>query len=99
MSPSSDKPESYEAAISELREILMKLERQDPDVDALAAQVERASTLIQFCKERVSKAEMKVNELMSPLSPDDEDADQGDQDADEDADESTDDDADEDDPF
>lgn len=49
-------PESYAAAAEELEALLQTLERDDVDVDQLAARVARASFLITWCRARLESA-------------------------------------------
>lgn len=62
-----DEPQSYEQAIDELRGILYQLEQEDTDVDQLGELVARAAVLIKFCRKRLNKAEMRVNEVIDSL--------------------------------
>ena len=64
----SPPPESYTAAMGELRSILAALEQEDADVEELAKHVERAGLLIAFCRERINHAEMRVEEVLASLS-------------------------------
>lgn len=56
-------PKSYAAATSELKEILASLEEGELDVDQIAEKVKRAYALIQFCKERIGKAEIEITRV------------------------------------
>ena len=66
----------YADAMRELDEILEELERDDLDVDVLAARVQRASELIQLCRGRIARAQADVDrvvtdlESLDPPSPD-----------------------------
>lgn len=55
---------TYAAAMAEIETILAKMNENNPDIDALAAQVRRAGELIRFCRERLLKAEQEVNEAL-----------------------------------
>lgn len=57
----------YAAALDELEDILGQLERPDVDVDVLAAQVERAAQLIEFCRERISRARHQIEQVVATL--------------------------------
>lgn len=69
---------TYAEAVAELDEILDRLEHDEPDVDRVAADVARASALIAHCRERISSARLRVDEVVGTLAPpsdgDDEDA-------------------------
>ena len=54
----------YAQALSELDDILGELESDDVDVDRLADHVERAQVLITLCRERIVKAQVRVDEIM-----------------------------------
>lgn len=58
-------PASYAAAELELEEILAALEDEAVDVDQLSGHVERAKTLITWCRQRVAQAELTVTELLA----------------------------------
>jgi len=60
----------YADAMTELEAILDDLESDDLDVDVLATRVERASTLIQLCRDRISAASVHVEQVVASLEPD-----------------------------
>jgi exodeoxyribonuclease VII small subunit len=63
--PASDAaPEGYAAALAELETILAELEDDHVDVDALAAKVKRASTLIEWCRGRIEAARVEVTRVV-----------------------------------
>lgn len=51
---------SYSEAISEIETILERFDREEFDVDTLAAHVKRATELITICREKLRKAEDDV---------------------------------------
>jgi len=57
----------YADAMRELDEILEELERDDLDVDVLAARVQRASELIQLCRGRIARAQADVDRVVTDL--------------------------------
>ncbi len=59
----------YPEALSELEAILDRLEHDEPDVDRVATDVARASELIVHCRERISSARMRVEEVVADLAP------------------------------
>lgn len=69
MSSSNDTPAApgYAAALAELEQILGQLERPDVDVDVLAVQVQRAAELIEFCRERISRARLQIEQVVATL--------------------------------
>lgn len=54
----------YADALAELDAILRELDGDDVDVDRLADRVERAQVLITLCRERIVKAQVRVDEIM-----------------------------------
>ena len=58
---------TYAAALRELEEILLGLERDNVDVDHLAERVERASELIRLCRERISTAQLQIEQVVTDL--------------------------------
>lgn len=61
----------YAEALAELEEILSTLERSDVDVDVLAAKVQRAAALIGFCRDRIGRARMQIEQVVAELGDDD----------------------------
>lgn len=73
----SDAEIGYADAMAELESILDDLEDDDLDVDVLAARVERASSLITLCRDRIGAARVQVEKVVAsldaagPADPDD----------------------------
>jgi exodeoxyribonuclease VII small subunit len=65
-SPASDSPR-YAQALDELDQILRELESTDVDVDRLADRVARASELIAVCRQRISVAKLRIDEVIADL--------------------------------
>ena len=63
----TDQPLSYPAASAELESILAELERESVDVDRLADRVKRASELIRFCRERITSAQIEIEQVVASL--------------------------------
>ena len=57
----------YADAMAELESILDHLEDDDLDVDVLASRVERASELIQLCRDRIGSARVQVEKVVASL--------------------------------
>ncbi len=57
----------YAACMAELETILAELETDNPDVDVLAARVERAATLIEICRRRITSANIAVERVVAVL--------------------------------
>ena len=64
----SDESIGYAQALEELESILAELEEDDVDVDKLATQVQRASQLIELCRERIGNAKLKIEEVAKGLA-------------------------------
>jgi exodeoxyribonuclease VII small subunit len=84
-------PAGYAEAMREVEAILSELDSNTIDVDVLSAKVERASYLITWCNDRISAAQMTVDNLVADLSVDvddnlEEDFDDEDEDDDDDED-------------
>lgn len=88
-------PAGYAEAMREVETILSELDSNSIDVDVLSAKVERASYLISWCNERISSAQMTVDNLMADLVVDEDSDDDFDDDEFEDDDEFDDDEDDE----
>jgi exodeoxyribonuclease VII small subunit len=58
---------AYADAVAELEGILAELDRDDVDVDQLAAQVQRAATLITLCRSRLRAARLEVTRIVADL--------------------------------
>ena len=57
----------YADALSELDTILRELESSDVDVDRLADRVARAAELISLCRDRISAARIRIDEVIADL--------------------------------
>ncbi len=57
----------YGEAMAELEDILAELEGHDLDIDLLADRVRRASELITSCRDRITRAEADVDEIVADL--------------------------------
>jgi exodeoxyribonuclease VII small subunit len=57
----------YAEAMAELGTILEELERDDLDVDVLAARVQRAGELIILCRARITRAQSDVESIVATL--------------------------------
>ena len=68
----SAEPAGYADAMREVESILSELDSNSVDVDVLAAKVERASYLINWCNERISSAQMTIDALVADLGVDEE---------------------------
>ena len=64
----TDDAPSYAGMLQELETILAELERDDVDVDVLAARVARAAELVEACRSRVDRARMEVERVVATLN-------------------------------
>ena len=71
-SPPPDQP-GYAQALDELDAILRELEGGDVDVDRLADRVARATELIAVCRQRISAARLRIDEVVADLDAADDD--------------------------
>lgn len=60
---------AYLDALDELEAILERLEHDEPDVDRVAHDVERAAALIAHCRGRIAAARLTVDEVVAGLAP------------------------------
>jgi len=58
---------TFTAAIGELEEILAGIEGEEVDLDRLAAELERASKLLELCRAKIRKADLEVSEIVQKL--------------------------------
>ena len=63
-----NEPTGYAEAMREVESIIAELDSNSVDVDVLAAKVERASFLINWCNERITAAQLTVDSLVATLS-------------------------------
>jgi exodeoxyribonuclease VII small subunit len=65
--PTAGDAPGYVEAMAELEGILAELERDDVDVDHLAARVARAAELIELCRSRIDAARIDVDRIVGTL--------------------------------
>lgn len=58
---------SYQDAINEIENILQKMENEELDVDVLSDQVKRVSHLIKLCREKLTKTEQEVEDILAEM--------------------------------
>lgn len=58
---------SYAEALEELKFIVEKIESAAVNVDEMAAMVQRATSLILYCKEKLTHTEAQLSEAMKKL--------------------------------
>lgn len=62
---------TYKEAITEIQEILSKIEDDELDVDELSLMVKRVSDLLKFCKDKLYKTEQEVNDILKSMDEED----------------------------
>ena len=60
---------SWSDAIAELETILVALEDDKLDVDALSSKVARAAELIALCRDRIAGTKLEVERIVADLEP------------------------------
>lgn len=83
---STDEPKGYAEAMAELEAILREIDSNSVDVDVLSTKVQRASYLVDWCTERITAAQLTIDELVASFEDDDQDFDDDDEFDDEDFD-------------
>ena len=58
---------TYKEAVSEIDEILGKIENEELDVDELSQRVKRISQLIKFCQDKLHKTETEVENILKSM--------------------------------
>jgi exodeoxyribonuclease VII small subunit len=58
----------YSKALERLEKIVEKIENEEIDIDELSASVKEAVVLIKTCKEKITKAEMEVKQVVEELA-------------------------------
>ncbi|MGI6048689.1 MAG: exodeoxyribonuclease VII small subunit [Petrimonas sp.] len=59
---------TYSQAKQELEEIVSAIESGELDVDALTEKVKRASELITFCKEKLTKTDKELQKILDDIT-------------------------------
>lgn len=58
---------TYQQAITEIEEILSKIENEELDVDDLTVKVKRVASLIKTCKDKLHITEQEVNKILKEV--------------------------------
>ena len=59
---------NYEAAVEELESIVRKMENDQLDIDSLTEQLKRAQQLIKLCKDKLSKTDEEIKQILGDQS-------------------------------
>ncbi len=65
--PKMETPATYKAAITELEQILGRMESDQCDIDSLSGYTARALELLKFCKERLFKTDTEITKCLEEL--------------------------------
>jgi len=65
--PEAAEPLSFRVAMEELEAILERIEGEEIDVDELAAELRRATQLLELCRGKIRKAEVEVTQIVQSL--------------------------------
>ncbi len=63
----TNKKISYNEAMTEIEEILEKIENEELDVDELAEKVKRVSLLLKTCKDKLHKTNQQVEQVLKEM--------------------------------
>lgn len=63
------KKPSFGEAVTEVEEILTRLEGEEIDIDDLSREVKRAVELIKLCRSKLEKTDREVRELVADIQP------------------------------
>jgi len=73
VSPAPALPETYEAAMAELEQLVARLESGDLPLDQLMGGYQRGAALLQFCRDRLQAVEEQIKVLdegtLKPWAP------------------------------
>lgn len=58
---------SYKEAVTEIEQILEKIEQEELDIDELSEKVKRVSLLIRFCRDKLHKTGAEVENVLKEL--------------------------------
>lgn len=59
---------TYSEAITELEEIVSRIENEEVNIDELSIKVKRASELIKICKDKLHSTEEEVNKILKEIN-------------------------------
>lgn len=68
---STDASPSFSVAMKELQSILERIDGDDIDIDQLAAELRRATELLELCRGKIRKADLEVNQIVKQLEDSD----------------------------
>lgn len=57
----------FSAAMAELDNILIRIEREEIDIDQLAVELARAAQLVELCRGKLRRAELEVTQILGTI--------------------------------
>lgn len=61
------KEQTYGEAMSQLQDIMYRIENEELDVDILLEEVKKAATLIKYCKEKLQKTNIEIQKILDKI--------------------------------
>ena len=58
------KTPNYEEAVSQLEEIVQKMESGELDIDMMSTELKNAQQLIKLCKDKLTKTEEEIKKIL-----------------------------------
>ena len=59
-----EKTPNYEEAVSQLEEIVKKMESGELDIDMMSTELKNAQQLIKLCKDKLTKTEEEIKKIL-----------------------------------
>lgn len=54
----------YEEALSQLEDIVSKMENEDLDIDELTTELKQAQKLVKLCKDKLTKTDKEIKTIL-----------------------------------
>lgn len=61
----TEKTMKYDEAVKQLEQIIQHIEREEMDIDDLSENIKKAQSLIKLCKDKLTKAEESIKQVMA----------------------------------
>lgn len=61
------KEQTYGEAMQQLQDIMYRIENDDLDVDILLDEVKKAANLIKFCKDKLQKTNIEIQQILDKI--------------------------------
>ena len=59
-----EKAPNYEEAVSQLEEIVQKMESGELDIDMMSTELKKAQQLIKLCKDKLTKTDEEIKKIL-----------------------------------